>query len=182
MYVAESLLGCLLEVLAHARKEAYMASALDEIEEDDVDALEFPTIEPGSIDRDWLKPRCVAKAALYGEYCRVTASKSIAALYPLFIAATLSGGHDDFDAGLLKNGGARTITRAVAAHLYIQPNVDGVEFSSRHGDEAKLWAIFEQPHDSAISGHLTKLGDFSLEEETPELVEAFELFGLKWAD
>lgn len=182
MYVAETLLGCLLEVLAHARKETYMQAALDEIEEDEEDAQQFPTMKPGSVARDWLKPRCAARARLYGTYCQVTAAESIAELYPLFIAATLKAGHDDFDAALLKNGAARKITRAVAAHLYIQPNVNGIEFTSRHGDETKMWAVFEQPHDSNTSGNLTKLGDLTLEEDNADLVEAFRLLGLKWAD
>lgn len=182
MYVAESLLGCLLEVLAHARKEAYMAAALDEIEEDEEDADQFPTIRPGYVDRGWLAPRSAATAVLYGQYCRVTAAESIAELYPVFIAATLRAGHEDFDAALLKDGGARKITRAVAAHLYVQPDVDGVEFASRHGDEATMWAVFEQPHDTAVSGHLTKTGENSIEEDDPALVEVFRLLGLEWAD
>lgn len=45
-----------------------------------------------------------------------------------------------------------------------------------------MWAVFEQPHDSAISGHLTKLGQFSLEADHPELLEAFRLLGLEWID
>lgn len=182
MYVAESLLGCLLEVLAHARKEAYMEAALDDIDEAAEDAEEFPTLRPGQVHQGWLEPRCIAKAALYGSYCRVSASESIAELYPVFIAATLKEGHDDFDAALLKNAGARKITRAVAAHLYLQPGIDGVEFTSRHGDEARMWAVFEQPHDPAISGHLTKLAEFSLEPDDPDLLEAFRLLGLEWTE
>ncbi|MCZ2403460.1 RES family NAD+ phosphorylase [Paenarthrobacter sp. Z7-10] len=182
MYLAESLVGCLLEVLAHARKEPYMVAALGEIEEDPEDAREFPTLEPGTVDRAWLGPRCAANVVLYGKYCRVTATETISALYPLFIAATLKDGHDDFDASVLKSGGARTITRAVAAHLYLVPHVNGVEFNSRHGDEAKMWSVFEQPQDSPVSGQITKLGQSHLEEDTPELVRAFELLGLTWAN
>lgn len=182
MYLAESLLGCLLEVLAHARKEAYMATALEEIEEDEKDAEQFPTIRPGSVDRGWLAPRSAATAVLYGQYCRVTAAESVSTLYPLFIAATLGAGHGDFDAALLKNGEARKITRAVAAYLYVQPDVDGVEFASRHGDEARMWAVFEQPHDSPVSTNITKTGDSPIEEDDPALLDAFRLLGLEWAD
>lgn len=159
-----------------------MEAALADIDEADEDAENFPTIRPGQVDPSWLEPRCVARAALYGTYCRVTASESIAELYPVFIATTLGEGHDDFDAALLKDSGARKITRAVAAHLYLQPGIDGVEFTSRHGDEVRMWAVFEQPHDPPISGHLTKLGEFSLEPDHPELLEAFRLLGLEWAE
>ena len=182
IYVAESLLGCFLEVLAHARKEAYMAAALEEIHEDEEDAKQFPTLRPGQVHKSWLEPRCVATAVLYGNYCRVTAAGSVAQLYPMFIAATLKDGHDDFDAALLKSAGARKITRAVAAYLYLQPDIDGVEFASRHGDEARMWAVFEQPHDPAISGHLTRLNDYSLQTDNPDLLEAFRLLGLEWVE
>lgn len=126
IYVADSLLGCFLEVLAHARKEAYMEAALEEIHEDEEDAKQFPTLRPGQVHLSWLEPRCVATAVLYGNYCRVTAAGS--------------------------------------------------------SDEARMWAVFEQPHDPVISGHLTKLNEYSLETDNPDLLEAFRLLGLEWAE
>lgn len=180
--MADSLVGCLLEVLAHARREPFLAAAMSEIVEDPEDAEEFPTLEPGTVDRAWLEPRCAASAVLYGQYCQVTASETISELYPIFIAATLREGHDDFDASVLKNGGARSITRAVAAHLYLVPGVDGVEFSSRHGDEARMWAVFEQPQDSPVSNLITRLEVLSLDADSPEIIRAFGLLGLTWAN
>ncbi|PLC10705.1 hypothetical protein AUQ48_16750 [Kocuria flava] len=111
----------------------------------------------------------------------MTTARTVAALYPRFIGAALDAGYDDFDAALLKNGAARTITQAVSGYLYLHEDVDGIEFASRHGDELRLWCLFEQPHDGRISPHLLSLGETDLALDTPELVQALELLGLRWA-
>lgn len=128
-----------------------------------------------------LGPRCAASAILSGRYCRVTAADIVAALYPEFSGDALDAGYDDFDAGLLKNGDARAITQAVSAHLYLQEGGDGIQFGSRHGDELNLWCLYEQPQDSRISSHLLKLDESDLSPDTPELQQALEMLGLRWA-
>lgn len=181
VYLGESLLACLLEVLAFARKDAHLAGALAEISEDPEDAQNHPTAELGTLDPRWLGPRCAASAILSGRYCQVTTARTVAALYPRFIGAALDAGYDDSDAALLKNGAARTITQAVSGYLYLHEDVDGIAFASRHGDELDLWCLFEQPHDGRISTHLLPLGETDLALDTPELVQALELLGLRWA-
>jgi hypothetical protein len=181
LYLGESLLACLLEVLAFARKDKHLAATLAEIDEDPKDAQQYPTADPGALDPAWLGPRCAASAVLSGRYCRVTAADTVAALYPKFIGDALDAGYDDFDAALLKNSGARTITQAVSAHLYVQESVDGIQFGSRHGDELNLWCVYEQPHDSRISSHLLSLTEVALTLDTPELQQALEMLGLRWA-
>lgn len=118
-----------------------------------------------------------------GRYCLITASESIAALRPEFISAALEADYADFDAALLKDGSAsaRQITQAVSSYLYNQPGVDGVRFSSRHGDDLALWCVYEQPDEGHTSKHLIPLETVELTESTPELTQAFETFGLKWA-
>ena len=181
LYLGESLLACLLEVLAFARKDKHLAAALTEIDEDPQDARAYPTTTPGTLDQAWLEPRCAASAVLSGRYCRVSAAETVAALYPRFVGDALDAGYDDFDAGLLKNAGARSITQSVSAHLYLQEGIDGIQFASRHGDELDLWCLYEQPHDSRISSHLLKLEEFDLSPDTPQLQQALTMLGLRWS-
>nr|WP_176705016.1 RES family NAD+ phosphorylase [Arthrobacter sp.]AXV46722.1 RES domain protein [Arthrobacter sp.] len=185
LYLGATLKGCLLEVLAHARKDMYLTKDLEDIEEEPEDAQDHPTINPGEMDRDWLRTRCAAEATLSGHYCAVTAGETIAELHGRFIGPALDAGHDDFDASLLKNASpeGRKITRAVSAYLYLRDDIDGVEFASRHGDEERMWCVYEQPHEqSRMSRHLMDLGPRNLTEDTPELIEAFRLLGLRWRD
>ncbi|MEX5236185.1 hypothetical protein [Kocuria arenosa] len=111
----------------------------------------------------------------------MSASDTVAALYPRFIGDALDAGYDDFNAALLKNGAVRTITQAVSAHLYLQEGVGGIQVRSRHGDELNLWCLYEQPHDSRVSPHLLKLEEFDLSPDTPELQQALKMLGLRWA-
>lgn len=48
---------CLLEVLAHFRKDARLSMELDEIVEDDEDKVLHPMIPPGRVPREWLEVR-----------------------------------------------------------------------------------------------------------------------------
>lgn len=181
LYLGQTLLGCLVEVLAHARTDQHLADALDEIVEEPEDAQHHPTAEPGSLDSQWLQTRRAATAVLRGQYCQVSASETIAELYPRFIGAALEAGYEDFDAALLKDGAARSITQEVAAHLYLQPGVDGVEFESRHGDDLRLWCVFEQPSDDGRrSQHILALEIQELTAQTPELQKAMRMLGLHW--
>jgi hypothetical protein len=68
----------------------------------------------------------------------------------------------------------------VAAHLYATTDVDGVTFASRHGDDLELWAVFERPGDPIISPRLESPEAHPLSPEDPDLVAAFDLFGLTW--
>jgi hypothetical protein len=68
----------------------------------------------------------------------------------------------------------------VATHLYATTDVDGVTFTSRHGDDLELWAIFERPGDPPTSPRLVDLETHPLSPENPDLLAVFELFGLRW--
>jgi hypothetical protein len=126
-------------------RDARLAAELDEIVEDDEDAVLHPTVPPGQVPREWLDARAATSADLAGAYCALTESASIAALYPYFIGMALSLGLADFDAAALKDARPRELTQAVAAWIYENTDFDGVTFTSRHGDDLQLWAIFERP-------------------------------------
>ena len=151
VYAGSSLLGCLLELLADFRADPLLEDDLGQIAEDPEDAAAFPTVPPGLIDPAWLATRTGATARLTGRFCAVTTARSLAALHPAFIGPTLRLGLKDFDAAALKDARARALTQQLASHLYAATTLDGVVFTSRHGDDLTLWAVFERPGDGPIS-------------------------------
>ncbi|MCP1415427.1 RES family NAD+ phosphorylase [Paenarthrobacter sp. A20] len=182
VYAGSSLKACLLEVLAGLRPDPRIAAELGNILEDDEDQVLYPTIRPGEVPREWLDARAAARAELRGNYCAVSASSTVSVLYPNFIAKALSLGLTDFDAAALKDARPRQLTQAVAAWLYEMTSVDGVTFSSRHGDDLKLWAIFERPGDPATSLKLGQQRIVDLHHDAAAVLEVFEILTLKWRD
>lgn len=180
LYVASSLFGCLLEVLAPLRPDPTLAAELDLIIEDDTDAADYPTVSPGEVDPAWLDNRAAGNAYLSGEYCAITATETVAALRPDFIGEALSLGRVDFDVGALKDGGTRELTQAISTHIYETTDLAGLWFASRHGDELQMWAIFERAGDPTVSPQLGGIKDFDLTIDTPEMVEAFRYHRLRW--
>jgi hypothetical protein len=165
-------------VLACFRPDGTMLEALDDIAEDEEDAALHPTAISGHVPYSWLEPRTAAAAQLTGSFCAVTTAVSIAALRPTFISQALRLGLGDFDASALKDGRPRILTQSGATHLYATTDVDGVTFTSRHGDDLELWAIFERPGDPPTSPRLGLLGTHPLSPENPDLLAVFEQFGL----
>ncbi|MET1087121.1 MAG: RES domain-containing protein [Arthrobacter sp.] len=181
IYAGSSLLACRLEVLAHFRKDSRLSMELDEIVEDDEDNVLHPTTAPGQVPREWFEVRTAASAELSGRYCAVTASGSVAALYPHFIGLALSLGLADFDTAALKDDRPRRLPQAVASWLYEMTDFDGVTFASRHGDDLQLWAIFERPGDPPITPNIHDvIGEEPLQHDSPEIGNAFRLLGLQW--
>jgi len=185
VYAGESLAACLIELLAKYRRDPHLVDSIDAIEEDPADAREFPARAPAVLSDRWLEDRCASTASLRGTFCVATAADTVAALWPRFIDTARRLGASDLDAAALKDAGPRDLTRTIANWLYQQtePVVDGIEFASRHGDDLKLWAIFERPSaDSETSPLLAGITSMDLSKETPELIAAFEKLGLSWAD
>ncbi len=180
VYAGSSLEGCLLEVLAGFRRDARLAAELDEIVEDDEDAVLHPTVPPGQVPREWLDARAATSADLAGAYCAVTDSVSIAALYPYFIGMALSLGLADFDAAALKDARPRELTQAIAAWIYENTDFDGVTFTSRHGDDLQLWAIFERPGDGHVSPKVQHRRSEDLHHDSDAVRHAFRMLGLNW--
>jgi hypothetical protein len=180
VYAGSRLLACLLEVLAHFRRDAHLAAELQDIHEDDQDRHAYPSIKPGHVPRQWLDPRSIATGTLTGTFCLAASSETVASLYPDFIGLTLSLGLTDFDAAALKDARPRQLTQSVATWLYENTDVNGVSFNSRHGDDLTLWAVFERPEEGPLSACLTDVGHHPFSGAEPELVRAFELLDLQW--
>lgn len=180
IYAGSSLLACLLEVLAHFRRDAHLAAELEDIDEDDLDRYTHSTMEPGLVPRQWLDPRSIASGTLTGTFCVVAAFETVATLYPQFIGQALAVGLADFDSAALKDARPRELTQSVATWLYENTDVDGVSFSSRHGEDLTLWAVFERPEDGSISACLSNLGHHSFTDAEAELIRAFQLLDLRW--
>lgn len=114
--------------------------------------------------------------------------RSLAALRTQFRTKALGLGLDDLDTAAIRDTRPRALTRGISAWLYRVGDeqldrLDGIEFSSRHGDDLKLWAIYERGSDTDISAQLTlQTDDAAINPEDPQLARAMELLGLRWAD
>ncbi len=185
LYVADRLLGCLLEVLADFRPDLTLVGELDAIVDDAGDSARYPTSAAGLLPRSWLAKRRVGRARMRGGFVDVRAATTIAALRTLFGPLAAKIGLPDLDAAAIKLSAPRTLTQQIAGWLYRfpAPVVSGVCFGSRFADSFTLWAIFEQPgEDRDGSATLTRRMPIPLTPQTPELVEAMGLHGLTWTD
>ncbi len=188
IYAGQSLLGCLLEVLAVFRPDPELAEALSLVQEDPADAVDHPTPPPGRLPRSWLTSRTATSAELAGVYAAVTRPKSLATLRARFGSLAARAGLADLDAAALKLPTTRGLTQAVARWLYDLPSspgsrpVSGVRFDSRHGDGLALWAVFEQPGDPPVSPQISATADHRLDHQGGALAAAFALHRLARAD
>lgn len=188
LYTGESLLACLLEVLAHFRPDPTTDAKLDEIEDPEGEVALHPDASSGTVGYWWLEQRFGGSADQSGTYCFVTHSESVSAIQAGFPFAKFTLKPVLLDASVLKDARQRDLTRSIARWIFDsrddQQNdlVDGIEFRSRFGDEARMWAIFERAADAETSSHLTKQETFALHPDTLDVIEAFRLHGLRWND
>lgn len=189
LYVGDSLFACLVEVLAKFRPEKAAALGIASIHADGSDDEAYPTWQAGTLDRDWLETRLAAAGDLLGKYCSITHSQTIAHLRPRFLELARELGAADFDASLLKDSAPRSLTRAIARWLYDRVedkagagSVDGIGFLSRHGDDLRLWAVFERPDDEPMTPRIHGTHQIPLRDDSVELIRAFHLHGLIWKD
>lgn len=180
IYVAESLLACLLEVLAVFRPDTTMAAEMATIETSEDDEQLHPTSPAGVLGLEWVDSRIAGIGQLHGTYCAVTATESVAALRPTFLDLAHELGRADFDVACLKDGGTRRLTQSVATFVYETTRWDGVQFASRHGDDLTMWAVFERADDPPVSPCVHDPQIVALSARSPEMVEAFRIHGLRW--
>ncbi len=186
LYVGHSRLACYLEVLAVFRPDPALTDALDAVQEDPEDAAHHPTSRPGQLPRAWLTPRQIGTASLHGWYAQPGAGHSLPTLRARFLPLARTLGLPDLDAAAIRLAEPRTLTQQVASWLYQQTGPDGeplagVRFTSRHGDELTLWALFERPNDDHTSTQLRSPTAAPLDPADPELVHALHVHRITWA-
>lgn len=179
LYVADQLLGCLLEVLADFRPDLQLAADLAGIDDDE----DYPTAPGGTVPVSWLTPRTIGQAIMSGRFADVRTAVTVAVLRDRFGPAAARSGLTDLDAAALKMRAPRSLTQTITGWLYqLVPPLDGVCFGSRHDDRMTMWAIFEQPHEADTVSHtLTTQLPVHLDRDTPALVQALRIFGLTWS-
>lgn len=182
IYTGDSLYACLVEVLASLRPKRSVDDLVMAIDDEDSHNARFPDYPAGTINYSWLDERAAGHALQDGRYCYVTHSSSVAALRRHFDPSMFGITAADFDTSLLKDSAPRVLTRSIARWLFDNVDADGVEFRSRHGDDLRMWAVFERAGDDTTSRHLTERGLVSLSPENPELIRALDLHGIRWLD
>jgi hypothetical protein len=182
VYTADSLYSCLIERLAKFRPDVAVEEAVLAIEDPDGDGGLYPDFPAGSLNFSWFDRRRATTAIQNGHYCYVTHSQSIAAIRAGFPALQYGIAGIDIDAGILKDAEVRHLTRSLARWLYEQTEsisaehlVDGIEFRSRHGDELRMWAIFERPSDDETTGRVSQVEPVVLSADSDEVRDALEL-------
>jgi len=120
IYAGQSVLGCLLEVLAVFRPDPELADALSLVQEDPADAVGHPPPPPGRLPRAWLTSRTATSAELAGVYAAVTRPGSLAALRARFGSLAARAGLGDLDAGALKLPTTRELTQG-GGPLVVRP-------------------------------------------------------------
>lgn len=177
IYAGDTLLACLLEILACFRPDPSLISELAGIDTSDEDPQTAPA---GVVPLSWLEPRAATSARMVGRFCAVTHTQTLSVLRPRFLSHAAALGLVDLDAAALKDVRARALTQAIAAELYRSTDLDGIRFASRHGDEHQLWAIFERLGGLPVSPCLTQLQHVALTPDSSDVREAFRLHGLTW--
>ncbi|WP_345341479.1 hypothetical protein [Rhodococcus olei] len=169
------------------RPSVAVIADLDDIVVDDEDEIEFPTLEPGQLSRSWLNARVSGSGAITGWFVVPGDPETIATLRSGFRGAAIRHGLADLDGAAIRDGRPRALTQAISQWINtltdpVHAPVAGIQFDSRHGDGMTLWAVYERPGDSAVSGHVTPLDSGPLEADDPDLKEAMRLLDLVWVD
>ena len=188
IYTADSLLGCFLELLAHFRPSRELRDELDQIVDDDGSNGNYLEAPEGAVGYSWLEGRSYSSALQDGQYCYMTHSRSIAALSAQYPFDRHGISLANVDTALLKDSRDRVLTRSIARWLYDLHDegaegaaVDGVRFNSRHGDEIRVWAVFERADDSSGSTRIRPVNKPArVQHDLPDLQEAFDRFVLHW--
>jgi hypothetical protein len=188
IYTAESLLGCFLEVLAQLRPDPNLTLELDFIADDDNAEVLYPTTPAGVVGYEWLEEREWATGVQTGTYCFVTTSESVATLAQTGVFARFGVVAPDIGTDVLKDPHTRPLTRTIARMIYDVRHedktsaFDGVEFRSRHGNELRMWAMFERGTDEDARVHVKPHSAGPVDPDNSDLLAAFTRLGLRWPE
>lgn len=183
LYVGSSPLACYLEVLARFRADPQLVDELAEIDEDE----QFPTVAAGTLSPNWCEQRVLAGAKMTGAFALPAHHLTLPTLRHRFLPLSRSLGLDDLDAAAVRDSRPRALTQAIAAWIYTLSTdegapLTGIQFQSRHGDDLRLWAIYERTEavDSpdAITGRSRRS---PVQRDDPALTRAMQLHRLSWS-
>jgi len=158
-YTANSLRGCLLELLAGLRELPEVRDREGAIDTDDPDFVEAPSVEEWQHIADFLDGRKVAKVdatplsavsindpSLQHELDSEPAVRAVLDSPAAAEALLESGGrrvHLDNAAVRLSSEVGRYVTQACALALYDRrPRPDAIHYRSRHDDIEDCWAVY----------------------------------------
>jgi hypothetical protein len=184
LYLGDSLLGVLLEVLARFRPDLELAAELATIDDEGGEADVYPTLPAGQVARSWLQLRVAGVSRLHGEFVDVRLAPTVGTLRRRFARVAVDLGLPDLDAAALKLSAPRRLTQMISSWFYreLRPPINGVVFGSRHGDDLTMWAVFEQPGDPETgSSCVDDAVAITLSADMPEMIEAMRIHGLAWA-
>lgn len=180
IYAGSQLLSCLLEVLACFRPDPnwrpnwWTSCSTPRTSQPQQSDRPGPTLLVAASD----SRHGASDGNLRSDH-RGTIRRRTATHLPATSTATGAGGPD---AAALKDARPRSLTQHVATYIYETTKLDGVRFLSRLGDDDILWAVFERPEDPDLSPHLHHPTLVNLKDDTPEILEAFRIHQLTWAE
>jgi hypothetical protein len=187
LYAGFSPLACYLEVLAVFRADPVVAEELDAIIDNaNCDAL-YPTAAAGSVPRSWCAPRLLASARLAGTFAVPGHPELLPTLRARFLNEAKAFGLADLDAAAIRDSRPRALTQAISAWIYTLssadgPLISGIEFASRHGDNVRLWALYERDTTTSAPPQVTAVSADPVNGDHPDLQEAMRLHRLTWSD
>lgn len=191
LYSASELFGAFLEVLAHFSPDIGLGVELDLFEDEDGSAAAHPTAY-GIVGYEWLENRVWTRGTLLGGYLDVTHSSVVGQLrrVGVFSRHGIRGAETGTD--LLKSPHQRALTADVANQIYYWAEASaapggarlaGIAYRSRHGDDLRLWATFENPDEGLNpSPWITPNEHDTIAPDHPDLERAFRALGLRWED
>ena len=127
----------------------------------------------------------IGHGTLTGRFAVPADPDSLATLRTVFRPLAIRYGLDDLDTAALRDGRPRGLTQAISRWIYAltdhgQAAVDGIEFDSRHGDQLRMWALYERAADPDISPHIDVVDHCPIDAADPHLARALTLLGLEW--
>lgn len=182
LYAASDRLGAYVEVLARFRPDPHVRDALEAIRGDDPRAL-----PPGSLDVSWLARRRMGEATVAGRFADIGHSESLAKLRADLGRHVVQYGLVDLDGAAIRLRAPRRFTQVISRHVYAhrEPKgrrFTGIAYTSRLGDEFRLWAIFEPAAPRAAAALLRAKQSKALARKDPDFRRALEIHGLTLVD
>lgn len=173
LYIGETRLACLLEVLAPYRPSLEILALYEDLVADPRDSS-HPTRPAGSVPGEWLERRAAGTATLAGRQIIIGHPHTLSWLRPRVASLALRHHITDIDGGCIRSGD-RAFTRDLSRWVFErEESIGGIEYDSRHGDRLKLWAIYERGDDEAAPDCLHDARYELLTFDDPDVAEALE--------